>query len=380
MRHFLKHACFAGSLLGMLLLSLPFRGAAQQSVLVNLALLDGMELNPDNLFSYQLQSLLQAPVQVQVRGKVVFRGSGLSFSYTFPYTLQPGSNRVDAGSIRPQWNFSSAALRELFMDYRRLPAGTYEYCVEVSEKGPGNETVAGSANKDCLYQKQDEMFLINLVDPENNAKIYEHYPVLSWMVNYPFAAALTYRLRVAEVKKGQNNTAAVNRNNPVFQEGNITQTALTYPVYARQLESYQPYAWTVDAYYKGILLGGAEPWRFTIIEDTSMTAIPSDQSYYEFVQHHGETPVYAIDTLKLKYETYATGDTLQLSITDSKNENVSYRTKAYPLKAGTNYVDLDFPGKARLKHLKHYTLFIGTQGGKKFQVPFIYVNPLYLKK
>ena len=350
-----------------------------QGVQVNLAPVDGIELTPENIFNYQLQSSLTAAVNATVKGKVVYRGSGLSFSYSFPYTVRPGINTIDRATIHPQWTFSTPALKELFMDYKKLPAGTYEYCVEVAIKGNNGETTEGGANRECLYHKVDEVFLINLIDPENKAKLHEYYPVFTWMVNYPFAAALTYKLRVSEIKDGQNTTAAINRNNPVYQEKNIAQTSLSYPVYAKPLEAWQPYAWTVDAYYKGILLGGAEPWQFTIIEDSILKAIPRDQSHIDLKREHALNTFYAVGSLKLKYvlDDLKT-DLLQLNLTDDNDKTVKLKTKELNAVYGDNRYELQFAGELGLKHMKLYKLNITNQAGEKFTVQFKYVNPDFL--
>ena len=350
-----------------------------QQVLVNLSPVDGIELTPDNVFNYHIQSSMTKTMNAVVKGKLVYRANGLSFSYSFPYTVRPGVNMIDPSSIHPQWTFSSSAFKELFNDYKKLPAGTYEYCVEVSLQGPGGETIEGSSNRECLYHKSDEVFLINLVDPENNAKLHEYFPMFTWMVNYPFAAALTYNIRVAEVKDGQNNTAAVNRNNPVYQEKNIPQTSIGYPVYAKPLEPFTPYAWTVDAYYKGILLGGAEPWRFTIIEDSILATIPRNISFLDVRLEHGLNSVFAVGKLKLEYSlTEALSDSLSLKLMDGDNVVGLKKPKLAAVK-GTNQYEIDFTESPRLRHLKHYTLLITNETNEKYTVNFRYVNPDFLK-
>ena len=352
---------------------------AQQQVTVNLAPIDGVELTPDNIFGYQIQSGLASTVNATIKGKVVYRANGLSFSYSFPYTIRPGLNLIDANAVHAQWTFSSTALKELFMDYKKLPTGTYEYCVEVSLNGPGGETVTGGANRECLYQKSNDIFLINLIDPDNNAKLHEYFPVLSWMVNYPFASALTYKIRVAEVKDGQNNTAAVNRNNPVYQESNIPQTSIGYPVYAKPLERFQPYAWTVDAYYKGILLGGAEPWRFTIIEDSELNGLPKDMSHIDIRREQGINIMYAVGKIKLKYVlSDVTSDVLLLDLTDADGKSIKLKKKELKAGYGDNRYELPFANVLSLKHKATYYLKISNQAGEHFTVQFKYVNPDFL--
>jgi hypothetical protein len=205
----------------------------------------------------------------------------LRIEYSFRSRLQPGVNVPEWKSVRPEFRYSSSALRDLFEVYKKLPQGIYEYCVSVQAGDHASEAPPGEVYSQCLYQKSDDLFLITLVEPEDEARIYEYYPMLSWIVNYPFASGLTYRIRVAELKDGQNAIAAVTRNNPVYQERNLMQTSMIYPVSARPLRKFQTYAWTVDAYYKEILLGGADPWRFTIVEDSIFTSNGIDVSHID---------------------------------------------------------------------------------------------------
>ncbi len=361
---------------GCLILSHRVHG--QQEVFINLARLDGIDITSDNFLNYQIQSNLSRNTKALIRGTIRYRQSDLRITYEFPYTLSPGVNLFSGNMINPRLSYSSTALKELFEIHRKLPEGIYEYCVSVQIDYQNAEAGPPVIIDECLYHKSTDIFLINLIDPPDDAKLYEYNPMLSWTVNYPFAGALTYRLRVAEIKEGQNTVAAITRNNPVFSQKDLSQLSLMYPLYAKPLVKDQPYAWTVDAYYKGILLGGAEPWKFTIIEDSLLSKIPSDQSYYEFADHSGETSIYAIDTLKLKYRTYIENDTLNLVLKDEKSKAVKLRPSAYAMSGGINYVDIEFEG--RLKHTKHYTMVIKNSKGDEFVVPFIYINPIYLKK
>lgn len=364
----------------LVLLQVVVKGFSQGDIFVNMAMVDGVDLTPENLFSFQIQSGLTKSSRSLIKGNIKFRSSDLRIAYRFEYDLKPGINIIPANAIHPQFEYSSQALRELFERYKKLPEGIYEYCVSVKPDYNLNESTPGPIYNECVYHKSQDVFLINLIDPENDAKIYEYNPMLSWTVNYPFASGLKYRIRIAEVKEGQNTTAAINRNNPVYDERNLMQMSIVYPVYGKPLQKNQPYAWTIDAYYKDLLLGGAEPWKFTIIEDSLLTAIPSNQSYYDFSEQRGDTKIYAIDTVKLKFRSFSMNDTLKLTLTDEDGSEVKFKTTAYPLSSGVNYIDLLLPGNAAVRHLKSYTLIVEDGSKNRFRIPFIYANPLFLKK
>jgi hypothetical protein len=362
-----------------LLLFVLFRAgsAMAQSTLINLSALDGVGLTPENIFSYAIQSTAPSGVEALVKGTVRYRQSGLSFSYSFRTTLRPGMNRIEGSAVHPDWSFSSGALRDLFLDYRVMPEGTYEYCVTVTPVGSNGELIAGGEASECLYNRSEDLFLINLLEPDNDAKIYEHYPVFSWVVNYPFAAQLTYRIRVAEMKEGQNTVSAVSRNNPVYTESSLPQTTTTYPVYGTPLKTAQPYAWTVDAYYKGILLGGAEPWKFTIIEDSEMVEVPRDPSYYDVMKLQDRSAIYAVGTLKLKYTSAIKLDSLRFSLATANGKSVKLQLPARVMHYADNLLELDLRDK--LQHKGKYIITLTNNDGAAYPIPFIYYNPLFVK-
>ncbi len=366
-------------LCGVLLPCTAEQSWGQAGLVLNMGTIDGVDLTPDNVFNYTIQSNISKPADAVIRGKLTYRSTGYSFSYSYHYTLRPGVNVITKDQVHPQWTFSSSAFRELFMEYKKLPAGTYEYCVEAVQAGPGGEAPAGGSDADCLYGKVDDLFLINLVSPENNAKLHENYPVLTWMVNYPFASALTYKVRVAEVKDGQNNTAAVNRNNPVYEESNVVQTTVAYPVYAKELEKFIPYAWTVDAYYKGVLLGGAEAWRFTIIDDSVMMGIPRQTYFVDIRNERDMATYYAVGLIKLKYVLdEQTSDTLSVRLLDKNNKEIKFDTKPLQAKLGDNRFELNLKDQASLKHLSLYTLVLTNSLHQEYHLPFKYINPDFL--
>lgn len=350
------------------------------SVVVDLSMVNGIELTPKNIYNYRIVNNTSEMKEVIVTGTIKYRNSTLRANYTFNTQLYPGNNQFSEGNvINPAWQFSDNALKELFFNYGKLPLGTYEYCVSIRLKKVVSENPASDPVNDCIYQTVNDIFLINLLEPEDDAKIYEKNPMLSWVVNYPFASALTYKVRVAELKKGQSNVSAITRNNPVYQESNVAPTNIIYPVTARPLQTFQPYVWTVDAYYKGILLGGAETWRFTIIEDSLQVPVDVYDSYYDFEQHIGETRITAPGSLRLKYNSDRMTDTMDVQVFNSKNEEVHISDKRIALKNGLNYIEVVFFERINLKHNKDYSFQIRVNG-QAFEIPFVYQNPLYSKK
>jgi len=350
---------------------------AQQGMIVNLGAIDGIDITPDNIFNYQVQA--GTATNVQVTGTIRYRNNAsLYLSYTYTYTLRQGINTIDAAAVHPTWQFSSSAFRELFLSYKKLPAGTYEYCVHIQPTGKGAAENAASFDE-CLYHKSDDLFLINLIDPDNNAKIHEFNPALSWVVNYPFASELTYRLRVAEIKQNQNPQNAITRNNPIYDESNIMGNSLVYPVYAKPLIVNQPYAWTVDAFFRGILLGSAETWKFTIVEDTLYNGAPVELSYIDISRVKGKQMLSAVGTLKIKYMcSNAMTDTLFLQVFDGKQHEVKLSGNKLAAHYGDNRYRLNLRDSCILKDAKVYNLVIHSKSGDRYDLPFTYYNPDFI--
>ncbi|MBX9449212.1 MAG: hypothetical protein KL787_05625 [Taibaiella sp.] len=350
-----------------------FRGLAQHEMIVDLSMIDGVEITPDNIFRFNVVSTYDRTVTAEVKGRIVYRQSMITLEYKFIYNIMPGLNTIDAGTILPQYTFSSTSLRELFQTYRKLPQGLFEYCVHVMPDVHNTE-IEQLVFSQCLYQKSEDLFFITLVDPENDAKIYEYNPMLTWMVNYPFAQELKYKIRLAEVKKGQNPVAAMTRNNPIYEEGNLFNTGQMYPVYARPLVKDQKYVWTVDAYYKDLLLGGAEPFTFTIVEDSVSESIPAEVSYYDFSVKKNEARIFAIDTLKLKYSCRYPADSLVLDFYDKSGDQVANTSLGLSSREGLNYYDLDLIHTRKFRHKGHYYVVIKTNRGLEYRVPFTFID------
>jgi hypothetical protein len=358
----------------LLIVLYPLFAAGQQTVIINLSPMDGIPITPDNIFNYRIQASKGGTVQI--KGMITYRNSNLNLSYTLSCNLKPGSNALSDEAIHPQWQFSSSALRELFLTYKVLPAGTYEYCVSVTVQSGTKEPAAG-VSEECLYYKADDMFLINLIDPEDKSKLTEYNPPLTWVANYSFSNELTYRVRVAEIKQGQNAVNAVLRNQSVYDESNLTQNTIVYPVYAKPLVANQPYAWMVDAYYKGILLGGSETWQFIIPADTLPAFMPATRSYVDIKRENGTIQLYALGQLKLKYllDDYHK-DSLSLELFDESKKKVPLKPAGLGAGYGDNRYILNLKDSASLKHMAPYNLIIKSAAeNHSYTIPFKYLNP-----
>ena len=349
-----------------------------QQIIVNTAPLEGLDITPDNMWSFQIQSMESKDIRSRIEGHIRFRNSDHSIKYSFMYTIKPGMNLFDGKSVQPAWSFSSGALRELFMEYKVLPQGTYQYCITITPFVNNSESVGGDKVDDCIFKQSEDLFSITLIDPEDDAKLYEYNPMLSWVATYPFLNELTYRIRVAEIKEGQNSANAIARNNPVYSEKGLTPSSMIYPVYAKPLQTWQPYAWTVDAYYKGILLGGAQPWKFTIVEDSLLKSIPKESSYIDMNIDNGSIRHYAVGNIKLRYAERAFLQN-ELSVKFlKKGKELKCRVEPWKVSRGDNFNVFDLED-CNLKHNDEFEVIIEFKQAKstpiKQELKFKYANP-----
>lgn len=375
----MKQRLTTRKLLSMLLLLLAVTGqTTAQHLIVNTAPLEGLDITPDNMWNFQIQSLEAKDIRSRIEGNIRFRNNGHSIKYSFLYTLKPGMNLFDRNTVQPIWSYSSGALRELFTEHKVLPQGTYEYCVTVTPYVSNSESVGGDKVDDCIYKQSEDLFSITLLEPEDNAKLYEYNPMLSWVATYPFVNELTYRIRVAEIKEGQNTANAVARNNAVYSESNLMPSSIVYPVYAKPLEAWQPYAWTVDAYYKGILLGGAQPWRFTIVEDSLLKSIPKESSYIDLNIDNGRNRYYAVGNVKLRYSenNFLKNDLIVRFFKNGKEIKKSVQN--WNVRRGDNFNVFDVTNY-NLKHNEEFEVIIEFKQVKysqsKQEIKFKYANP-----
>lgn len=337
---------------------------------LSLGALTGTDLNIRNMMSYDVISNYPGDKTVRVQGKLQFRNTRHSVSYTAEIVLRPGVNHMAGRNIRLQ--YSSPDLQRL-LESGMMPAGAYEYCVTLSEQQRSQEGNGQQETQDCVFGNNDELFIIELDYPEDGAQIKEFTPQLVWLVNSPLAGQLQYRVKVAEQQPKQSKIAAIQRNNFVLDYKYHTANALSYPVTGRPLRAGQPYVWTVDAYYNNILVGTAAPWTFTIVTDSVEKVIPFSRSYYDFAGSRQAVELQVSDTVKLKYNH--TGGAAKIAYTvvlQDKGEEKDVYNSETELVTGWNYKDLVLQ-RGKLKHNKPYLLRFSIDG-KSYKIPFRYYN------
>ncbi len=354
--------------------------SSAQPLLVNLSALEGVPLNKDRLLGFYIQSMETRPVRCRVEGQLRFRQSDHHLGFSFDYIVYPGMNQIEGSRVRPQWTFSTSSLSSLFMTHGILPQGHYRYCVTVSYFRSGGEGIGDPEVSDCVYGLSEDLFLLELLSPEDDARLYAYHPLFSWVATYPFVGELSYRFRLAEIREGQDARSAIQRERPIYAQDQLISPSLVYPMEGKPLELWQPYAWTVDAYYRGLHLGGSEVWRFMIVEDSLQEARSVSLPYLDINRDEGRQEYMAVGKLKLQYEEL---DFLQnsLELQVVRSRGTAGEPEIWPVIHGLNYKQIDLSDYG-FRHKERFELRINSSPvrGRSQQrtLKCRYINPIYV--
>lgn len=349
---------------------------AQENFVLNLSTINAQSLTKESLHRFSIINSGGAE-QITVRGSIKFRSSKSVLNYQYRTSLRSGVNNMQDLARGVNYSFSTSSLEQLFKKHGKLPNGEFEYCVDLYKSvGEGPDAVAS----ECVFDENEDLFLMNLMEPEDKAKIDELFPMFSWSVNSPLINELTYKMRVAEIKEGQRANTAVMRNRPMYEQNGLRFPTQNYPVTARSLEYWQPYAWTVDAYYRDILMGSAETWEFMIINDSLLQSVPKDMAYIEVNVENGTNTALLLGEIKLKYiEKNMRKNTLNL-VARNKNGRVLKSFKEdWNVGLGENRKTINLYDYNLFRHGKFYHLELRDEEGQSYKIRFQYFNPDFVK-
>ena len=146
--------------MSIILISISFCNYAQQTtqLIINLAPIDGIEITTDNYLNYQIVSQSSKAEQVKIKGIITWRNSPMKIEYNFSTTLQVGTNTFSVNTIHPTWLFSQSALQELFQQYKTLPQGTMQYCIQIYPNNNVGEHPNEPLVEECLYFQKNDLF------------------------------------------------------------------------------------------------------------------------------------------------------------------------------------------------------------------------------
>ena len=265
------------------------------------------------------------------------------------FSLSPGITPFPAsvyGGCR--FGFTNTTLAAITSQTRNFPPGEYTYCFQFT--GPNSHDV----DESCFDANIEPLVPIDLIYPDDKAKICQKRPPLSWKPPVPFPAGMRFRLELTQKKRG-SSVESLLMNAPLVFMDNIPSTSVNYPSYAPDLMEDSTYCWQVVAYQEGVILSKSEIWEFTVQCQDPATPMSND-SYRELKSLVNGNYYYAMGYLKFSYQNNYNYKKLQYEIYET--EKGSTQIKNLPdvaLVAGLNKVDIDL-SDLDLEEGKHYML------------------------
>lgn len=212
-----------------------------------------------------------APIQAQLKASVSRDGTVQAATnlHKMPIiTLQPGVNVYYAEHMIPfaavdfKGDSYNTAVRT-----GMLPAGTYEYCVDIIGSPSGQSLIAEPICRGFLLTTYEPA---TLLQPEDKSALTDNdRPMFRWTPVIPTPpGGVEYRVMVFEVLDGQRTMQAFRSNRPILDRSVRNTTQLLWPVEFQLPTRVNEYVWTVRALdEKGKPIGEndgyAQPFSFT---------------------------------------------------------------------------------------------------------------------
>ncbi|MFD0794728.1 DUF928 domain-containing protein [Mucilaginibacter litoreus] len=326
--------------------------------------------NMEGLLGFQLINQNTA-VRAQVTITVNERRAGTVLRVRTPeFTVTSGSTYLSANIARSSTvQFSQDKIGNLIARSRTFPQGDYDYCFTVK--------IAGSdlpPDDQCFSYTLEPFADMSLIEPFNGESICEKRPLMTWQPLLPVVPGASYQLVLAEVKRGQSPTEALNYNLPVINQRNLYAPMLPYPSIAPELVSSKKYAWQVTAYKDQTILSRSDVWQFTLNCPDSLQKPVDTVSAYRDVEDLARGNLYVAKgylrfALTNPYGEQAMNYTVHPVSEPSKKMRGLGKIS---LNTGDNYIIIDLAANGRFRAGKYYILEIRLPNGTVRNLRFLY--------
>lgn len=229
-------------------------GAAQpDTVRVRLVIPPPGKLTIENLWRVDLDNLIEETLQVWLVGVIEEKTAGIVYrGETHEFGLPPGRTSLRLEDLRIRKQTYQPGYEPFAVRTGNLPEGDYRYWVLVQPFRVGDTGTSVSIRPGKP----------RLILPRDGAAVMDEFPRFSWTRPVPApVAAVGYRLRLVELRKGQTPEAAMKSNRPWFEKGGKA-TSISFPVSARMLEPGREYAWQVEVVSDCTLVAASTVARF----------------------------------------------------------------------------------------------------------------------
>jgi hypothetical protein len=154
-----------------------------------------------------------------------------------PFRLARGTKVYGYRDVRIDETQTAPGYEAFVMRQGTLPEGRYSFKLILQPFGVG----------DSNGFEVKPMGPPRLISPPEGASLGGQYPDFAWTAPANASGRVAYRLRIVEVKPGQTKEEALASNPSWFEQDDIIQTRLRYPVRAPKLDADKEYAWQVSA-------------------------------------------------------------------------------------------------------------------------------------
>lgn len=329
--------------------------------------------NVSGLLNIQVINPFQA-IDGSLAITVTERKGGMVLRIKTPVFRLPSGNNPLSPSVAGSSAviFSPGNLGRLTAASRTFPQGDYEYCFEFSIRGTDTPP-----QEQCFSYTVEPFADMNLIDPYNKDVICDKRPVLSWQPLLPGIPGAYYQLVLAEVKKGQSPTEALNYNLPVINQRNIIAPVLTYPPVAPELVNKKKYAWQVTAYKDQTILSRSEIWDFTIDCKDSVKRPEQPDLSYRDIEDLARGNFY-VATGFVRFRVINPYAKQKLIYSIRPLDDPANKLKGLPaleLVTGANYTVIDLSENKRFKNGKYYIMDVTLPNGEIKSLRFLYEQP-----
>ncbi|NQT24931.1 hypothetical protein HQ585_06235 [candidate division KSB1 bacterium] len=159
--------------------------------------------------------------------------------------IPPGQPGLMNSMDYQNWNVSliNQNLQEKANRTGMYPEGDYEVCVSIHNLW-GTELVS----QVCAYFTIGHPEPPELIYPIDYEMVYTSYPVFQWIPSQiQYASPIVYIFRLVEVFPSQIPERALEANYPHYENFNVFQSDLEYPLDGPFLEAKKTYAWQIQA-------------------------------------------------------------------------------------------------------------------------------------
>ncbi len=203
-------------------------------------------------------------------GRQVISGS------SSPTVLLHGPNVLNNTSLlHGNLKYYDSGIKNQIIQTGRIPEGTYSACVSIA-----------SINGVSLVSNDCRDFTIvypdppQLVYPLDGDSVNTNYPILQWTpVQVPIQYRVHYVMTMVQLLPGQIPSQALAADVPQYTNGNLTNTALQYPISALPLVAGDTYVWQVQAldqngFSPASNNGKSQIWTFTYRRSSLILHVP----------------------------------------------------------------------------------------------------------